>query len=111
MMASGFYASPEEDAGEFLVGAFFCAGAWAAGRLLRHRVLQVEAERAAGGELARAAVAEERARIARELHDVVAHGVSIVAVQAGAAETAAREGHPTPRASTWPRCGAPRVRR
>jgi signal transduction histidine kinase len=43
----------------------------------------VEAE---SGELAKEAVSGERARIARELHDIVAHSVSIISLQAGAAE-------------------------
>ena len=38
-------------------------------------------------EEARAAVAEERRRLARELHDIVAHSVSVIAVQAEAGES------------------------
>ncbi|MDH3249392.1 MAG: sensor histidine kinase [Acidimicrobiia bacterium] len=55
-------------------------------RLLEERAASMERERHAA---AQRAVDEERARIARELHDVVAHRVSMITVQAGAAQTVA----------------------
>jgi len=53
-------------------------------RLLEERAEHLERERNAEAERA---VAAERTRIARELHDVVAHQVSLMTVQAGAART------------------------
>lgn len=55
-------------------------------RLLEERALHLERERSVETERA---VAEERTRIARELHDIVAHQVSLMTVQAGAAKTVA----------------------
>jgi signal transduction histidine kinase len=54
--------------------------------LIEERTEYLERERTAE---ARRAVAEERTRIARELHDLVAHRVSMITVQAGAAQTVA----------------------
>lgn len=48
-----------------------------------HRAAAAEADRQAS---AARAVAQERSRIAREMHDVVAHGMSVIAVQAAAAQ-------------------------
>ncbi|MEV6923439.1 histidine kinase [Dactylosporangium sp. NPDC051485] len=54
-------------------------------RLLEELTQHLERER---DRRERSAVADERARIARELHDLVAHAVSVIAVQADAAEAA-----------------------
>jgi signal transduction histidine kinase len=71
------------------------AGSWLLGFLARRwQTMAAEnAQRAkeleeARTELAHSAVAAERLRIARELHDVVAHSMSVIAMHAGAARLA-----------------------
>ncbi len=85
------YNDPSHDPGEFVFTPLLFAIGWLAGFAMRER-----GERAQAAELrashaerereaaARIAVAEERARIARELHDIVAHAVSVMVLQAGA---------------------------
>jgi signal transduction histidine kinase len=72
--------------------AFFCVVPWLAGRTLSNqtrlaRELAEKAERAEHerAEEERRAIAAERSRIARELHDVLAHSLSVMVVQSGAA--------------------------
>jgi signal transduction histidine kinase len=82
---------PDKDAGNLAATTLMFAISWLVGYALRERTERTEAAelRAALAErdremTARVAVAEERARIARELHDVVAHAVSVIVLQVGA---------------------------
>jgi signal transduction histidine kinase len=85
------YEIPGHSAAELVFIPLEFVIAWVAGFALRERAEQAEAAemRATMAErerdaAARIAVAEERARIARELHDIVAHAVSVMVLQVGA---------------------------
>jgi signal transduction histidine kinase len=85
------YNDPDHSTGDLVFTPLLFAIAWLAGFALRERAEQAEAaeERALHAErereaAARVAVAEERTRIARELHDIVAHAVSVMVLQVGA---------------------------
>jgi signal transduction histidine kinase len=85
------YNNPSHAPGDLVFLPVLFAIGWLAGFALRERSEQAEAAevRALHAEreresAARIAVAEERARIARELHDIVAHSVSVMVLQVGA---------------------------
>ena len=102
-MVDGLFANYEEPQGPLgrltaavlyasIVNLAYFGGALAVGRsswraaLQRQRLAAQAAQiREQSGELARRAVVDERLRIARELHDVVAHHVAVIGIQAGAA--------------------------
>ena len=85
------YNKPGHSTGELVFIPLLFGICWLAGFALRERAEEAEAAEARAAEAererevaARIAVAEERARIARELHDVVAHAVSVMVLQVGA---------------------------
>jgi signal transduction histidine kinase len=82
---------PDRNNSELVFVPVMFAVAWAAGYTLRERARHAEvAEQRAvhavrdGQAAARAAAAAERGRIARELHDTIAHAVSVMVLQVGA---------------------------
>ena len=84
--------SPSQITGDYVFPTAFSADAWLSGRAVRTRTrLTEELHEAALREQeaqeleSRRAAADERRRIAREMHDVVAHSVSVMVVQAGGA--------------------------
>ncbi len=79
---AGLPAWARDAAGGVLLSGVLLGGAWTLGRAARER--RAYAERSAA-QLAERAVAGERLRIARELHDIVAHSMGVIAVKAGVA--------------------------
>src|SRR5690606_21917960 len=69
--------------GLLVSGAAVLAGAWAVGRSVHDR--RVQARRAAE-ELAARVAAEERLKVARDVHDIVSHTLRPVGVRAGVAQ-------------------------
>ena len=85
------YNTPNADSGEVVFTPILFGIGWLAGFAVRERAAEAEAAEARAAQAererataARIAVAEERARIARELHDIVAHSVSVMVLQIGA---------------------------
>ncbi|WP_017624577.1 sensor histidine kinase [Nocardiopsis chromatogenes] len=74
--------------GQAVAGAAVLAASWAAGRAVRERRAQAVL---AAEELAARVAAEERLRVARDVHDIVSHTLSMIGVKAGVARHLAGE--------------------
>ncbi|MDA2804130.1 sensor histidine kinase [Nocardiopsis suaedae] len=74
--------------GQAVAGAAVLAASWAAGHAVRER--RAQAARAAE-ELAARVAAEERLRVARDVHDIVSHTLSMIGIKAGVARHLAGE--------------------
>jgi signal transduction histidine kinase len=76
---------PQLNGGDIAIDGVFFGMPFIVGRVVRRRERQVELLSRVSDDRMDDAVREERARIARELHDVIAHGMSVMVVQADAA--------------------------
>ena len=88
-LASRDYSSPGAIAGDLVIPVLV----WGVGRVVHHQYRRVDRSQELldqlerdGQEVARLAVEAERAHLARELHDVVTHSVSVVVIQAQGAQ-------------------------
>jgi signal transduction histidine kinase len=89
VLVLGTYVTDWRDGGsDYAFITILLGGAWLLGRGARSWRARATYAEQHQRDLALLAVAEERGRIARELHDVVAHGLSVIAVQSDAAEAA-----------------------
>lgn len=82
----GYFGTPGMEATGALFLVFFVAAVWGFGRIVRARAVALQQVAESVEARAHEAAALERRRIARELHDIIAHSLSIVALQAAAAE-------------------------
>lgn len=90
---------PDLNGADIGIDGVFYAMAWAVGRVMRRRERRTELVAQVADDRAGDLVREERARIARELHDVIAHGMSVMVVQADAARHGVAPGDEETRAA------------